>query len=185
MVEDLERAAAALTARTAPLVPGCGVLVAVSGLAAKAETPNPIADTFVSLAVFFAIGGFAFLARALFLYAGRRSVGLSPTIDDIAFARDRLVRKHTSSHRGGLLAGVALTCLSSESLPASTSLSTKSAPATACVASFPVTARLRLAVSRTIVSPASSRTHRQARTTRGRSVSAPPRRQPTHLHARH
>jgi hypothetical protein len=111
VVEDLERAAAALTARTAPLVPGCGVLVAVSGLAAKAETPNPIADTFVSLAVFFAIGGFAFLARALFLYAGRRSVGLSPTIDDIAFARDRLVRKHTSSHRGGLLAGVALTCL--------------------------------------------------------------------------
>ena len=111
VVEDLERAAAALTARTAPLVPGCGVLVAVSGLAAKAETPNPVADTFVSLAVLFAIGGFAFLTRALFLYAGRRIVGLSPTVDDIAFARDRLVRKHTSAHRGGRLAGVGLTCL--------------------------------------------------------------------------
>jgi hypothetical protein len=113
VVEDLESAAAALTARTAPLVlvPGCGLLVAVSGLAAKAETPNPIADTLVSLAVFFAVGGFAFLARALFLYAGRRTVGLSPAIDDIAFARHRLVRKHTSSHRGGLLAGIALTCL--------------------------------------------------------------------------
>ena len=111
VVEDLERAAAALAARTAPLVPGCGVLVAVSGLAAKAETPNPLADTFVSLAVFFAIAGFAFLAQGLFLYAGRRTVGLSPTVDDIAFARDRLVRKHTSSHRGGSLAAMGLTCL--------------------------------------------------------------------------
>ena len=111
VVEDLERAVAALTARTAPLVPGCGILVAVSGLAAKAETPNPIADTFVSLAVLFAIGGFAFLTRALFLYAGRRIVGLSPTVDDIAFARDRLVRKQTSAHRGGWLAGIGLACL--------------------------------------------------------------------------
>lgn len=112
VVEDLERAAAALTARTAPLVPGCGVLVAVSGLAVKAEpTSNPIAETFVSLAVLFAVGGFAFLTRALFLYAGRRLVGLSPTVNDIAFARDRLVRKHTSAHRGGLMAGIGLTCL--------------------------------------------------------------------------
>lgn len=112
VVEDLERAAAALTARTAPLVPGCGVLVAVSGLAVKAEpASDPIADTFVSLAVLFAIGGFSFLTRALFLYAGRRIIGLSPTVDDIAFARDRLVRKHASAHRGGLLAGIGLTCL--------------------------------------------------------------------------
>jgi hypothetical protein len=92
-------------------VPGCGVLIAVSGLAAKAETPNPIADGFVSLAVLFAIEGFALLARAVFLYAGRRTVGLSPTVDDIAFARDRLVRKHKSSRRGGWLAAIALTCL--------------------------------------------------------------------------
>ncbi len=112
VVEDLERAAAALTARTAPLVPGCGVLVAASGLAVKAEpTSNAIAETFVSLAVLFAVGGFAFLTRALFLYAGRRVIGLSPSVDDIAFARDRLVRKHTSAHRGGLLAGIGLTCL--------------------------------------------------------------------------
>jgi hypothetical protein len=111
VVEDLEGAAAALVARTAPPVPGCGVLIAVSGLAAKAETPNPIADGFVSLAVLFAIEGFALLARAVFLYAGRRTVGLSPTVDDIALARDRLVRKHKSSRRGGWLAAVALTCL--------------------------------------------------------------------------
>jgi hypothetical protein len=112
VVEDLERAAGALNTRTAPLVPGCGVLVAVSGLAAKAEpSSNPLADAFVSLAVLFAIGGFAFLTRSLFLYAGRRVVGLSPTVDDIEFARARLVRKHTSAHRGGLLAGIGLACL--------------------------------------------------------------------------
>jgi len=111
VVAELEQAAGALTTRTAPLVPGCGVLVAISGLAAKAETPNPVADLFVSFAVFFAIAGLAFLARALFLYAGRRTVGLAPTVDDIAFARDRLVRKHASSTRGGWLAGIGLTCL--------------------------------------------------------------------------
>ena len=32
VVEDLERAAAALSTRTAPLVPACGVLVATAGL---------------------------------------------------------------------------------------------------------------------------------------------------------
>jgi hypothetical protein len=108
VVQDLEQAALALTTRTAPLVPGCGVLVAVSGLAAKAETARPLTDAFVSLAVFLALGGFAFLTRALFLYAGRRAIGLSPTVDDIPFVRDRLVRKHTSASRGGLLAGLGL-----------------------------------------------------------------------------
>jgi hypothetical protein len=37
VVEDLERAATALSARTAPLVPACGVLVAAAGLLLKAE----------------------------------------------------------------------------------------------------------------------------------------------------
>jgi hypothetical protein len=111
VVQDLEQAASLLTARTAPLVPGCGVLVAVSGLAAKAESRSVIGDTFVSLAVLFAVAGFGFLTRALFLYAGRRIVGLPPTLDDIPFARDRLVRKHTSAHRGGWLAGAGLACL--------------------------------------------------------------------------
>jgi hypothetical protein len=111
VVHDLEQAANALTTRTAPLVPGCGVLVAVSGLAAKAESRTVVGDTFASLAILFAVAGFGFLTRALFLYAGRRIVGLSPTMDDIAFARGRLARKHTSAHRGGWLAGAGLTCL--------------------------------------------------------------------------
>jgi hypothetical protein len=112
VVEELESAAGALTTRTAPLVPGCGVLVAISGLAVKAEpTTKPLVQVFISLSIFFAIAGFTFLTRALFLYAGRRVIGLAPTVDDVAFARDRLVRKHTSAHRGGLLAAIGLTLL--------------------------------------------------------------------------
>lgn len=112
VAEDLERAAAVLNVRTAPLVPGCGVLVAVSGLLAKAEpSSDGLAEAFVSLAVLFAIGGFAFLTRALFAYAGRRNVGLSPTVDDIAFAREGLVRKHANAHRGAWVAGIGLACL--------------------------------------------------------------------------
>jgi hypothetical protein len=97
--------------RTAPLVPGCGLLVAVSGFFVKAESSSrPIAETFAGLAVVLAAGGLSFLTRALFLYAGRRVVGLSPVLDDIAFARVRLVRKHTSADRGALWAGIGLTC---------------------------------------------------------------------------
>jgi hypothetical protein len=112
VMEDLEGAAAALTARTAPLVPGCGVLVAVSGLAVKAEASSAaIAETFTGLAVLFAVLGFTFLTRALFLYAGRRVVGLSPTVDDLEFARDRFVVKQNSANRGGWFAFLGLTCL--------------------------------------------------------------------------
>ena len=112
VVEELEGAAAALTTRTAPLVPECGVLVAISGLATKAEpSSDRLAEAFVSLAVIFAIAGFAFLTRALFAYAGRRSIGLAATSDDIAFARELLVRKRANARRGGWLAGLGLTCL--------------------------------------------------------------------------
>jgi len=112
VVEDLERAVAALNARTAPLVPACGVLVAVTGLLLKAEpSSDGIAEYFLGLSVLFAVGGFSFLIRALFVYAGRRNVGLSPTADDIAFARDYLVRKQANAHRGGWLAGIGVTCL--------------------------------------------------------------------------
>jgi hypothetical protein len=82
VVEDLERAAAALNARTAPLVPGCGVLVAAAGLLLKAEpSSDVIAEFFLGLAVLFAVGGFSFLARALFIYSSTPAVvrsGLHP-----------------------------------------------------------------------------------------------------------
>jgi hypothetical protein len=112
VVLDIESAANALTTRTAPLVPGCGLLIAASGLAVKAEpTSDPLAEAFLSLAVLFAVIGFGFLTRALFLYAGRRVVGLSPTVEDLAFARERLIRKDKSAHRGASLAVLGLTCL--------------------------------------------------------------------------
>jgi hypothetical protein len=111
VVEDLERAAAALSTRTAPLVPACGVLVAAAGLLLKAEFTDGLSDLFLGVAVLSAVGGLAFLARAHFIYAGRRTIGLSPAVADIAFARDRLVRKNACTYRGGWLAGAGLTCL--------------------------------------------------------------------------
>jgi hypothetical protein len=112
VVEDLERAVTALNTRTAPLVPGCGVLVATAGLLLKGEPSSyGVAEFFLGLAILSAIGGFSFLTRALFAYAGRRSVGLAPTIDDVAFAHDGLVRKRANARRGGRLAGIALACL--------------------------------------------------------------------------
>jgi hypothetical protein len=111
VVEDLERAAAALSTRTAPLVPACGVLVATAGLLLRAGFSDGVADIFLGFAVLFAVLGLSFLARAHFIYAGRRSIGLAPTVGDIAFARDRLVRKHAYTYRGGWLAGIGLACL--------------------------------------------------------------------------
>jgi hypothetical protein len=112
VVEDLERAAAALTARTAPLVPACGVLVAAAGLMLKVEpASDPISEIFFSLTILSTVGALWFLIRAHFVYVGRRHVGLSPTVDDIAFTHRRLVRKHADVHYGGWLAGIGLTCL--------------------------------------------------------------------------
>lgn len=112
VVEDLERAATALSARTAPLVPACGVLVAAAGLLLKAEpSSDRLAEVFLGFAIVSAVAGLSFLTRAHFIYAGRRTIGLSPTIDDIAFARDGLTRKHANTYRGGWLAGIGLACL--------------------------------------------------------------------------
>jgi hypothetical protein len=111
VVEDLERAAAALSGRTAPLVPACGVLVAAAGLLLKAEFTDGISDLFLGLAVLSAVGGLSFLSRAHFIYAGRRAIGLAPTVGDITFARDLLVRQNACTYRGGWLAGIGLGCL--------------------------------------------------------------------------
>jgi hypothetical protein len=112
VVADLENAAAALNARIAPLVPGCGVLVAVTGLLLKAEpSSDSVAEYFLGFGVLCAVAGLALLIRALVVYVGRRAVGLSPMASDIAFARDCLARKHGNARRGGWLAGIAITCL--------------------------------------------------------------------------
>jgi hypothetical protein len=112
VVEDLERASTALNTRTAPLVPGCGVLVAAAGILLKGEPSSyGFAEFFLGLAIVFAVGGFTFLTRALFAYAGRRTVGMSATVDDVAFAHESLSRKLANARRGGLLAGIGLAFL--------------------------------------------------------------------------
>jgi hypothetical protein len=112
VVEELERETSALTLRTAPLIPGCGLLVAVSGVMLKSEpTSRPLSEFFLGAAVVLAVAGFTFLARALFSYAGRRVIGLEPTLEDIEFAQRRLVSKLHNARRGGVLAGVGLILL--------------------------------------------------------------------------
>jgi hypothetical protein len=112
VVEELERETTALTLRNAPLIPGCGLLVAVSGVMLKAEpTSRPLSEFFLGGAVVLAVAGFTFLSRALFSYAGRRVIGLEPTLDDIEFAQRRLVSKLHNARRGGVLAGVGLILL--------------------------------------------------------------------------
>lgn len=112
VVEDLERAATAVNARVAPLVPGCGFLVAVAGLLFKVEPSSQgVSEVVIGLAVVLAVGGISFLTHGLFTYAGRREIGLTPTVADIAFARERLVVKHRSAEWGGWLAGLSLTSL--------------------------------------------------------------------------
>jgi hypothetical protein len=112
VVEELERETAALTVRTAPLVPGCGLLVAVSGVMLKTEpTSRPESEFFLGAAVVLAVAGFTFLARSLFSYAGRRVIGLQPTVEDIGFAQRRLVSKLRNARRGRILAGIGLAFL--------------------------------------------------------------------------
>jgi hypothetical protein len=83
----------------------------VGHLRSKAEFSDGVADIFLGFAVLFAVMGLAFITRAHFIYAGRRTIGLSPTVGDIAFARDRLAREHACTYRGGWLAGIGLACL--------------------------------------------------------------------------
>jgi hypothetical protein len=110
VVEDLERAAVALTARTARARLWC-TRGRRRGIAESRALLVRRLRVFLGLAILFAVGGFSFLTRALLVYAGRRQVGLAPTADDVAFAHDALVRKHANAHRGGWLAGIGLACL--------------------------------------------------------------------------
>ncbi len=112
VVEDLESAASALNARVSPLLRGTSFLVAVASLMYKVEpSSDGLAELLTGLSVIFAIGGTYFLVDGVFTYTGRHAIGSLPTIEDIAFAHARLVRKYNSAYRGGWLAGISLTCL--------------------------------------------------------------------------
>jgi hypothetical protein len=100
VVEELERAAAAINVRIAPLVPTCGLVVA-GAVALDKFTPTPPA--LALLAIGLAMLGLYFVAAAMFTHAGRRTVGFTPMQEDIAFARARLVKKEANAQIGSVL----------------------------------------------------------------------------------
>lgn len=101
VIEDFERAAATVNARTTPLVPASGIIITGAGILAR--TGDTSVDVFAYLAMAFAFGGLGYLALCLFTHAGRPAVGIEPTRADIAFAHERLIAKETKAHKGALL----------------------------------------------------------------------------------
>jgi len=108
VVENFERAGAAVNERTAPLVPASGLVVTASGLLAPL---SDAASTLVFTAMLFSILGLTFLTAALFTNAGRREVGLPPTRDDVAFAHRRLLYKEGNARIGSVCFGLGLLLL--------------------------------------------------------------------------
>jgi hypothetical protein len=107
-VEDFERSAATVNARTQPLVPAAGLITTGAGVLSKiGDTSEALALTAMGLAVI----GLGFLTASLFLHAGRRSVGLAPTREDVAFAQTRLIRKEANAQIGATITSVAILVL--------------------------------------------------------------------------
>ena len=101
VVEDFERSAASVSARTTPLVPASGIVVAAATFLAKeGDTESTIVALF---AISFALIGLGFLAMSVFTHAGRPRVGLPPTRGDIAFVHERLTKKESNAHVGSFL----------------------------------------------------------------------------------
>lgn len=103
VIEDFERSAATVNARTTPLVPASGIVVTGAGILARASGEGEIATILAFVAMAFALIGLGFLATALFMHAGRPNVGFAPTRADIPFVHDRLVRKESNAQVGSVL----------------------------------------------------------------------------------
>ena len=110
VVEELERAAAAINVRTAPLVPTCGLVVAGAGLLEKFLTPTPPLGLAV-VAIGLAMVGLYFSVVGMFTHAGRRMVGLIPRQEDVAFVRARLIKKEANAQIGSVLIPLGLIVL--------------------------------------------------------------------------
>jgi hypothetical protein len=109
IIEDFERSAATVTARTTPLVPASGIVVAGAGIFARGEDDASLIVALFAMA--FALGGLGFLAMSLFTHAGRPRVGLPPVRTDIAFVHDRLTRKESNAELGSFLSFVGFVVL--------------------------------------------------------------------------
>jgi hypothetical protein len=111
VIEDFERSAATVNARTTPLVPASGIVVTGAGILANASGQGEAATVIALLAMAFALVGLGFLATALFMHAGRPSVGFAPTRADIAFVHERLAKKESNAQVGSVLTGVGFVVL--------------------------------------------------------------------------
>jgi hypothetical protein len=103
VIEDFEKSAASVNARTTPLVPASGIVVTGAGILAKSGNESDVATVVAFLAMAFALIGLGFLATALFTHAGRPSVGFAPTRADVPFVHDRLVKKESNAQVGSVL----------------------------------------------------------------------------------
>jgi hypothetical protein len=109
VVEDFERSAATVNARTTPMVPASGIVVAGASFIAK-DGDNVLLFV-AALAMLFAFLGLGFLATSLFTHAGRPRVGVPPTRADIAFVHDRLTKKESKAQVGSFLSFVGFVVL--------------------------------------------------------------------------
>lgn len=104
VIEDFERSAATVNARTTPLVPTAGIVVTGAGILAK-EGDMVAYVAYPAIAI--ALAGLGFLAAAVFRHAGRPSVGRVPTRADIACVHDRLLKKEADAQLGTLFLAIA------------------------------------------------------------------------------
>ena len=103
VIEDFEKSAATVNARTTPLVPASGIVVTGAGILANASGQGEAATVVALLAMAFALAGLGFLATALFTHGGRPRVGFAPTRADVAFVHERLVKKESNAQVGSVL----------------------------------------------------------------------------------
>ena len=103
VIEDFERSAATVTARTTPLVPASGIVVTGAGILTRDSGEADIAIVLAFLAMLIALLGLGFLTSSLFTHAGRPSVGFEPTRADVEFVHDRLIRKECNARIGSML----------------------------------------------------------------------------------
>ncbi len=103
VVEDFEKSAATVNARTTPLVPAAGIVVTGAGILAKSGGEGDAAVILAFVAMAFALIGLGFLATALFTHAGRPNVGFAPMRADVPFVRDRLEKKESNAEVGSTL----------------------------------------------------------------------------------
>jgi hypothetical protein len=71
VIEDFEKSAATVSARTTPLVPVSGIIVTGAGILARESGEDEVGTVLALLAMLITLVGLAFLAASVFTHAGR------------------------------------------------------------------------------------------------------------------